>query len=244
MKSPGTALILAVLLLGVIAVPASAQAPAAPLPENGTLLHLSEPAQRLVARDQLRAVLRVEAVDTDAAKLQADINRRLDAALAKAKSVTTLRVETSGYSVYPESGPSVVSKTRTNQWHGSAGLSLIGQDAATLLALVGELQKEGLVLSSLAYELTPAAARAVEGDLTDEALSRLKERAGKIAATLGLSVERIRDLRVGNALGTQPVPRVFAQQMAAPSSPAPVAEPGEATVTVTADADIVLVPKH
>jgi uncharacterized protein len=235
------------LLVMLAASRALAQAPAAPsppLPENVTLLHLSEPAQRLVPRDQLRAVLRVEAVDADAAKLQADINRRLAAALAKAKSVTGLHVESSGYSVYPESGPSVVSKARTSQWRGSAGLSLIGQDAAPLLALAGELQKEGLVLSALAYELTPAAARAVEGELTDEALARVKERAAKIAATLGSAVERIRDLRVGNAVGTQPGPRIFAQQMAAPSSPAPVAEPGEATVTVTVDADVVLMPKR
>jgi predicted secreted protein len=230
-----------------VAMPVLAQAPVVPsppLPDNATLLHLSEPAQRLVARDELHAVLRVEAVDTDAAKLQAEINHRLAAALAKAKSVTTLRVETSGYSVYPEAGPSMVSKTRTNQWRGSAGLTLIGQDPGPLLALVGELQKEGLVLSSLAYELTPAAARAVEGELTDEALARMKERAAKIAATLGLSVERIRDLRVGNALGTQPVPRFFEQKMATASAPAPVAEPGEATVTVTVDADIVLMPKR
>ena len=235
----------AALVFALVSAPALAQAPpSAPLPENATLLHLSEPAQRLVPRDQLRAVLHVEAVDTDAAKLQTDINRRLAAALAKAKSVTSLRVETSGYSVYPDSGPSVVSKGRSNQWRGSASLSLIGQDPAPILALVGELQKEGLVLSSLAYELTPAAARAVEGELTDEALARLKERAQKIAATLGLSVERIRDLHVGNALGTQPGPRVFAEKMVTASAPAPVAEPGEATVTVTVDADIVLAPRR
>src|SRR5215472_15481860 len=103
----------AAFVVALIGPPALAQAPVAPLPENATLVHLSEPAQRLVARDELRATLRVEAVDADAAKLQADVNRRLAAALAKAKSVTTLRVETSGYSVYPESGPSMVSKTRT-----------------------------------------------------------------------------------------------------------------------------------
>lgn len=236
--------IYATLIFAVTSAPVLAQAPVASVPENATLLHLSEPAQRLVARDQLHAVLRVEAVDADAAKLQADINHRLAAALAKAKSVTTLRVETSGYSVYPESGPSVVSKTRTNQWRGSASLSLIGQDAAPLLALVGELQKDGLVLSSLTYELTPAAARTAEGELTDQALARLKERAAKVAAALGLSVDRIRDLRVGNALGTQPIPRVFAGQMATASSPAPVAEAGDATVTVTVDADIVLVSRR
>jgi predicted secreted protein len=236
--------LIAALMVALATVPALAQTQSAALPENATVLHLSEPAQRLVARDELRAVLRAEAVDADAAKLQADVNRRLAAALAKAKSVTTLRVETSGYSVYPDAGPSMVSKTRTNQWRGSAGLTLIGQDPGPLLALVGELQKEGLVLSSLAYELTPAAARAVEGELTDEALARMKERAAKIAATLGLSVERIRDLRVGNALGTQPVPRFFEQKMATASAPAPVAEPGEATVTVTVDADIVLMPKR
>src|SRR5579883_785598 len=92
-------------LVMLVATSALAQAPVAPsppLPENTTLLHLSEPAQRMVTRDQLRAVLRVEAVGVDAAKLQTDINRRLSAALTRAKGVATVRVETSGYSVYPE----------------------------------------------------------------------------------------------------------------------------------------------
>jgi uncharacterized protein len=232
--------LVAALVLALAVAPALAQTLSAPLPENATLLHLTEQAQRLVTRDQLRAELRVEAVDADAAKLQAEINRRMAAALARAKSVAGVTIETGGYSVYPQqSGPPI---PRNPQWHGSTTLSLTAHDPVPLLALVGGLQQDGLVVSALAYELTPAAAKTVEGELTDEALTRLKERAERVAALLGLAVARLRDLRVGNAGGTQPLPR-FRAEAALSSSPPPVAEPGQASVTVSVDADVVLMPR-
>jgi hypothetical protein len=53
-----------------------------------------------------------------------------------------------------------------------------------------------------------------------------------------LAVLRYRDLRVGNAeTGGRPVPR-FAAMAAAP----PVAEPGEAVIRVTIDAEVLLAP--
>lgn len=233
----------AALVFALAAAPASAQAPGAAPPETATVLHLSEQAQRMVTRDQLRAELRAEAVDADAAKLQAEINRHMTAALARAKGVAGVTVETGGYSVYPEqrSGPS--SAPRALSWHGSATLSLAAHDAAPLLALVGALQQDGLVISVLGYELTPAAAKRVEDDLTDEALARVKARGERIAASLGLVVLRIRDLRVGNAGGTQPLPRFRAEATLA-SAPPPVAEPGQTTVSVSVDADVVLAPRQ
>ena len=232
----------AALILALAAGPALAQVPGAAPPENATVLHLTEQAQRLVTRDQLRAELRAEAADADPAKLQAEINRHMTAALARAKAVAGVAVETGGYSVYPEqrSGPS--SAPRALSWHGSATLSLAAHDAAPLLALVGGLQQDGLVISALGYELTPAAAKAVEDELTDEALGRVKARAERIAASLGLVVLRIRDLRVGNAGGAQPLPRFRAEAALASSAP-PVAEPGQATVSVSVDADVVLTPR-
>ncbi len=215
---------LAILLL--LAPPASsAEAPGA----AATLLHLSEAAERPVARDQLRAVLRVEAGDGDAARLEARINRRMAAALARAKGVAGITVFTSGYAVAQQHA-----KDQSPQWHGSAGLILTARDAPALLALAGELQQSGLLMSSLAYELTPEAARSAEDALTSEALARLRQRAERVAADLGLRVLRLRDLRVGTA-GGAPVTRVFAAAAAAP-----VAEPGAAEVSVSVEAEIEL----
>ncbi len=226
--------------LALMPLPAAAAEPqSAPSGDATTMLHLSEQAERMVARDRLGAVLRVEGSDADAARLQADINRRMAAAVARAKGVPGVTVSTGGYSVYqehPKQGPA--------QWHGSASLTLAAQEAAPLLALVGTLQQNGLALSSLAYELSPEAARAVEDELTAEALARLRQRAERVARSLGLSVLRIGDLRLGNAGGIVPMPRPLFVARMREAAPAPAAEPGEATVSVSVDADVLLVPKR
>lgn len=204
---------------------------------TGTLLHLSERAERPVARDQLRAVLRVEGGDRDAAHLQAEINRRMAEAAARAKAVAGINLFTTGYAVYEQQA-----KDQPRQWHGSAGLTLTARDPAPLLALLGELQQSGLVMSALSYELTPEAAHKAEDELTAEALGRLRQRAERIAATLDLAVIRLRDVQVGNAAGTPPAPRVFSTVAA--GAAAPVAEPGEAAVAVSVEAEVELGPKR
>ncbi|MGO8920530.1 MAG: SIMPL domain-containing protein [Stellaceae bacterium] len=230
---PRLTVVFAAALLSLCVPALAAEAPG----DGATLLHLSEEAQRPVARDQLRAVLRVEGSDSDAARLQAEIDRRMAAAVARAKSVAGVSLFTAGDAVYEQHA-----KDQPAQWHGSAGLSLTARDAAPLLSLVGELQQSGLLMSALAYELTPEAARKAEDALTAEALDRLRQRAERVAGDLGLAVLRLRDLRVGNANGAQPLPRLFAA--AASAAPAPVAEPGEATVSVSVDAEFELGQKR
>jgi uncharacterized protein len=219
-------------------VPASA---AVAVPEDGTtVLHLTQTAQRQMKRDRVRAELRAEAVGSDPRHVEADINRLMAAALAQAKGVSGIAVETSGYSVYEENQTNAPSR-----WRGSQGLMLEGGDVGAILALVGDLQAKGLAMSGLGFELSPAAAREAEDELTSEALKRLRERAEKVAGDLQLSVVRLSDIRVGNAVGERPPPRPMMRSLAmsAPAAPPPVAEGGDATVDVTVQADIVLAPK-
>lgn len=229
------------LALAVIASPAlAAEAQTASPPETAaTVIHLQEQAQRMMKRDRLTATLRVDAVEADAARLQAEINRRMTAALDHAKALADVTTVTGGYSVFQERP----APQATPRWHGTQILLLAGRDAPTLLALTGRLQQDGLVLSSLGYELTPDAAKSVQDDLTAEALARLNERAEHIAASLGLAVGHIRDLHIGNANGAQPAPRQRLDAQAT-AAPAPVAEPGDAMVSVSIDAEILLVPNR
>ncbi len=192
----------------------------------------------MVQRDRLTASLRVEANDADPARLQAEINRRMAAALDRAKAVAAVSVATGSYSVYEEQAKAGTAA----RWHGQQSLSLSAHDAAPLLALAGALQQEGLALSSLGYVLTPEAARSVEDELTNEALSRLRDRAARIAGALGMEVERLRDVQVGNADGTAPMPLIRAGAMAA--APTPVAEPGDAVVSVSVSAEVLLAPRR
>lgn len=229
----------AVLALGasVIAHPAGAGS-TEPSPDAGfTVLHLSESADRAVRRDRLRAQLRVETTGATPKQVQADVNRRMASALDRVKSVAGIKPETGGYSVYEERQQNVPTR-----WHGSQGLILLDRDFAELLTIVGDLQNDGLAVSSLAFELTPEAARGVQNDLTSEALKRLSDRAERIAADLRLNIMRYRDIRVGNVSGDRPIPiRAMTMAAAAPAPP-PVAEAGDTTVQLSVDADIVLGP--
>ena len=168
----------------LLAVPTWAQTPGAvpPRDDSATVLRLVERSERMVKRDRLMAELRVEASDADPARLQAEINRRMAAALERAKATATVTVTTGGYHVYQQPpGPPVPDRAGAHppppRWQGMQSLLLQSRDAGALLALAGTLQQQGLVLSSLAYELTPEAARAVEDELTEEALARLRQRA-------------------------------------------------------------------
>jgi predicted secreted protein len=210
--------------------------PASALPQPTdqpmTVLHLSQTAERMVLRDLLRIDLRVEETGADPLAIQPSINRRMAAALDRAHQVQGVRVETGSYSVgeeRPQSGPS--------RWRGSQSLILRSKAADAALKLTGALQSDGLLMSSMAYEASPETVRGAEEDLTGEALAALDRRAASIADRMHLAVLRYRDLHVGNAeTDGRPVPRFATAAMAA----APVAEPGEATIRVTIEAELLL----
>jgi predicted secreted protein len=235
----GTFLGVAMLVSGAPATPSFAQV-ASPTVATASVLHLSETAQRNVPRDLLRANLAAEFSDSDPTKVQAEINRRMTAALARIKAQPDIAVETTGYSVQrelPDKAPP--------RWHGSQSLSLTGKDYAALLALVGVLQAQGLVVVGLTPELSPDARRALEDSLTDTALTRLQQRAARVAATLGTKVQGYRDVEIGNASPSPPPFRAMALAAApmSASMPPPVAEPGEETVSVTVTMQIDLAPR-
>lgn len=187
-------------------------------------------------RDRLRAELRAEATNVDAGKLQQEINRRMSAALALAKATPGVAVETAGYTVYQER------VGQTTRWHGSQSLRLNSADFAALLALAGKLQEQGLVFSALAAELSPEATQAVQDELTAAALARLQARAARIAAALDMRVERFREFHIGNAATPGPVMRAMVSMATNAPSP-PVAEGGDAIVSLNVEATVALMPR-
>jgi uncharacterized protein len=200
-------------------------------------LALRESAERELAQDRLTVSLRVEATAATAQAVQADVNRRMDAALTRARAVSGVRVETTGYWTYEERPAN-----QPRRWRGQAGLNLVGSDTGAILALAGALQETGLAMSGMRFELTPESARAVQDDLTADAMRRVRARADKAADAIGMRVVGIVEMRVGDAggEGPRPMPRMA---MAAQAGPAPVAEPGLAVVRVEVEAVFRLGPK-
>jgi predicted secreted protein len=223
------------LLLAAVS-PAVAQSAPLQLPASDqSTLHLSETAQRDVPRDLLRATLAAEATDPDAGKVQADINQRMSAATARIKQIASVTLETGGYSVYRETPDK-----QPPRWHGSQSVNLTSKDFAALLSLIGTLQQQGLVVQSLAPDISRVARQSVEDALTDEALTRLKQRADRVAATAGVKLQGIRMLTVGNVNAPPPIIQPMLRMAAAAPASAPVSEPGNATVSVTATAEFSL----
>jgi uncharacterized protein len=174
-----------------------------------------------------------------AAQVQAEINRRMEAAIAKAKAVASVKVESGGYSVYPERSPG-----KPTLWHGAQTLNLQSDTPADLLQLVGDLQSQGLNAQGLTYEVKDATLGEAQDGLTADALTQLRARADKVAADLGMSIQQIRDITVGNAEGgARPPMPVLMRSAALSAAPPPVAEPGDAEISVTVQAEVWLGPK-
>lgn len=228
--------VLALLLaLGAPAAGSAAPPPRGPPMLAVTVLHLSETAGKSVMPDRLRVEMRAQESGTDPRAVQAWVNQHMAAALKTARQASGLTVETGDYALFQEAPPHA-----PPCWRGSQSLILKGEDAKTILKLAGTLQSDGLVMSSLGYEVSPELLRGTQADLTAKALAALDRRAAAIADRLHLAVLRYRDLTVGNAeTGSPPILRgaVMGTEVA---MPAPVAAPGRARIRLTATADLIL----
>jgi predicted secreted protein len=207
-----------------------------------TILHLNQVAAHTIARDRLTIELRTEASGADPRLVQAEVNRRMNAALARARSVAAVTAATGAYDTY-ETTPTTPDRPAkpAPPWHAMQTLSLTGRDFGAALALVGRLQADGLLVSTMRFDVAPETLRSQEKALTDEALKALTARAAHIAATLGLRVARIATLTVGNAMQPGGGPRPIMMARAA-IAPAPAAEAGDTAISVSIDAEIALVP--
>lgn len=242
MKVLGLALVFA---LGLPAAGLAAPPSTDPPPPHGppgpavTVLHLRETAEKTLVPDRLRLEMRAEESGADPRTVQAAINRRMAAALQKARQTAGIEIETGNYALFEETPPHAPPR-----WRGSQSLILIGEDTARMLKLAGELQSGGLVISSLDYEVSPEVLRGAQEDLTAEALAALDRRAAAIADRLHLKVLRYRDLTVGNAESGPPPVLRGAAMATAMAMPAPVSAPGRARIRLTVSAELILGPSR
>jgi uncharacterized protein len=244
MNRAALTLLPAAALLAALAVPArqaSAQpAPTAPATAPATasnaaetVLTLSETAEVSRAPDELRAVLRATARGNEAAGVQAQVNRAIEAALARAKETQGVRATTGGYWTDRDN--------QSRQWNASQQITLQGREAAPLLELAGALQGQGLALAGLDWSLSRDVAQAARQEAGRMAIEALRQRAAAVAQQLGMQVAGIRSLRLDAP--EPPAPRM-AMMRAAPSGVSsatpPSSVPEEVNVSSTAVAEVVL----
>ncbi|UPY38594.1 SIMPL domain-containing protein [Sediminicoccus sp. KRV36] len=205
------------LLLAALILPLSAMA------QSETRLRVSETGSVAVPPDELIASLRIEARADTAAEAQEQVNRAMAAALTAARAVPGARVTNGQYAARTDRDKQEVIAQQS--------LNLRGPEA--LVALVGRLQADGLLLDQISWQLSPAAARQGRDDATRAAIRSVQERGAAIARDLGLRVSAMRDLYVEAAPEGQPM--MMSARAASATAPSVTAEDITVTARVTAD---------
>jgi predicted secreted protein len=194
-----------------------------------TVLHLSATGSVQVAPDQLAAELVAQSTSSSAAMAQRQVNSMMANGMKAAQAIVGVDACAVGYSVVP-------GDEKHATWVAQQTLELRGADGPALLDLAGKFQERGLALASLDWQLSPPARRKAHEEATTAALKELQARAASAAATLGLHVDHLQDVRLDDALLR---PRQLAPMLAAVSRmnapPQASAAPEEVMAQVSAD---------
>lgn len=246
--------LLSAALMAAFAVPAFADDDnVISLPPAGhTIVNLSVTERTKMAQDTLSATLNYQLDGAAANEIQDKINKAMTQAIAEAKKVTTVKTTTGSYYVYEYQDASTVDP-RTGQpfttkklWRGQQSLTLESENSAALLELAGKIQTLGFTMQGLNYSLSPEKADTVRDTLMQKALKQLGSKAKLAADALGKSSYDIIDVNIDGAMPIQPMMYRSMAKMemagAADAVSAPVAEAGEADVTMTINARVLLKP--
>jgi predicted secreted protein len=199
------------------------------------LVSLQAEASREVENDLALAVLTAEARGDNPAALAEQVNRKMAAALKLAKAVAAVRPRSGGYRTSP-----TYKSGRVDGWLVSQELRLESNDLPALAKLVGELQ-ESLLVQGMQLRLSPAARRATEEALINEAIAAFQARAEIVRKAMKAAKYRVRTMNIGTSGGGFVVPFARAEARAMSASAAPVAiESGSSTVQVSVSGTIQL----
>jgi predicted secreted protein len=209
------------------------------LPTPQPIVTVSASATSSVANDRMHAWLRAEADGADATQAGNEVNARMARALARAKNARGVEAATSGYSTYP-----VESKDKAPRWRVSQTLTLESSDFLALAGLVTRLQADdGLLVSGMTFSVSPAAQRAADDALTEEAIRNWQQRAQLAAKAFGGAAWRPGHVTVQTSEPGRPVPMMRVQALGAQAAAAPVSvEGGRTDVNVTVSGEVILEP--
>lgn len=218
------------------ALAASAQVAQVPPPQG--VLNLSASASVEVTKDVLVVTFATTREGPDAAGVQGELKRALDAALAEARRVAQpqqVEVSTGNFSLYPRYAP----KGGTIAgWVGRAELVVQGRDMVTIGALTGRITT--MSVAGVGHRLSREAQRQVEAEVTAQAIARFRALAGELAKQFGYAGFTLREVSVatsGDADHPVPVMRAAGMAAVAEAAPLPV-EPGKGTVSASVNGSV------
>jgi uncharacterized protein YggE len=222
-------------ILLAVAGPAAGQTPGdrGPIDPGPPSLHLSATETSEIAPDKLMATISAMATKARALTAQQQVNAlvaKIKALNDKAKGIKTAF---QGYTVnfIDEKPP-----------HGIAqqAVEVRGVNGDDVLNMVGQLQGEGLSITSLGWQVSQDRAQKAQRAATIEALHKLREEANDAASALGVEVDRFQHVDLSEEPRVVPFMRGGMQMAAKVAMPTPVSTPEEQAITATVTADVLL----
>jgi len=218
-------------------VAAVAQQPIPNIPVN--VVQLATSASIEVQQDLLTLNMTTSRDGPDAASVQLQLKRALEAALVEVKKAASpgqLDVRTGNFNLSPRYSRD----GKMTGWQGTTELVLEGRDFALIGATAGKIQT--LTMGGVAFGLSQQQRTLVEGDAQSQAIDRFKTKAADIAKGFGFTGYSLREVSVSaNDQGFVPRPRLMAMEAKAMSADAPMPlEAGKSTVMVTVSGTVQL----
>jgi predicted secreted protein len=198
-------------------------------------VQLSADASMQVENDTLTAQLYAQREGSDLAQLADEVNRKITQAVARAKQVEGVSVQTQSYQTYP-----VYQQQRLSGWRVRQSIRLESRDGAKLSRLLGELQSS-LALESLQYSVSPSQRQGAEERLIKQAIDAFQQRAALVTKQLGRRDYRLVEMHINTAGEPVRPMRMRAGVMAMDSATAPPSlEAGSQSLEVSVNGTIEL----
>ncbi len=189
---------------------------------------------RAVENDWATARLSAMAEGQDPARVAAEVNERIERALAIAKKAKGVEVESGGYVTQP-----VYDANRIVRWQAWQEIRLESSDVDRLSKLIGQLQGADLTLAGIEFSVKRETREALQNELTLEALRAFRARADLITKGMGSAAWSLVTMSVGQG-GSQP--RFHAMRaeadMASMKAAAPAFEAGKSELEISVDGTI------
>lgn len=192
-----------------------------------------------VRQDWMTATLSVSKDGRDAATVQAQLQKIVEAAMS------VLRVEAQGGKLEFNSGnfsisPRYGSNSKIEGWQGQAEVVLQGRDFVRITQAAAKVPD--MTLASMGFSLSREAREKVEGEAQAKAIENFRQRATAISKSFGFAGYSLREVAVnssGSSVRPMPRPRMAAMSKSSYADAAPVAvEAGRAEVVVSVGGSI------
>lgn len=202
-----------------------------------TKLHFKEVANVQIVQDRYKAVLRYEVRGEKSDEVQGQLNQMMEKGTNVAKGKSEVEVSTARYNVRKNWDGKL---RKYSGWTAYQELILDTENKEEISDIVGELQKEGFLVSNFNAYLSKDKKAEYRNQLIKEALSRVKIRADLVASEMGKDSAKITEINIDSNRFPSPGPRVYHSRISEMSLKAPTIEESKQNISVTISVVVVL----